>query len=247
MPNQTRIVSPGPTDRSVRTAGGEVLHPPADWVLLPPGDATLTRRVKAAGPTWTVQQKRGRKIFSQGVWAPAAVVETVRAELAVERSTPEYARQREAGTRRRERQQADYVEDFHAAVLHFLDFDPRYADLAERLARAVTEHATPVGSGTVARTRRIPIERRAEAAVIAWMRHTTTGYDGMVIPRIKGKRREVRRLLAEQSRKLLRAYRAGESVDQASCPLVAALGKFPGSAVADASATGMPANRASGS
>jgi hypothetical protein len=35
--------------------------------------------------------------------------------------------------------------------------------------------------------------------VIAWMRHQTTGYDGMVIPRVKGKRREVRRLLARRS------------------------------------------------
>jgi hypothetical protein len=54
------------------------------------------------------------------------------------------------------------------------------------LAQAVTDHATPVGSGTVARTKRIPVEQRAEAAVIAWMRHQTTGYDGMVIPRVKG-------------------------------------------------------------
>lgn len=29
---------------------------------------------------------------------------------------------------------------------------------------AITDHAVPVGSGTVARTQRIPIERRAEAA-----------------------------------------------------------------------------------
>src|SRR5262245_35002800 len=96
MPPRTQIVAPGPTDRSVRTHAGAILQPPADWVLLPPGDATLTRRVKAAGPTWTVQQKRGRKTFSRGVWAPAAIVEQVRAELAAERATPEYARQREA-------------------------------------------------------------------------------------------------------------------------------------------------------
>ena len=45
---------------------------------------------------------------------------------------------------------------------------------------------------------------KAEAAVIAWMRHQTTGYDGMVIPRIKGKRREVRRMLADaRSRSLV--------------------------------------------
>ena len=28
---------------------------------MPPGDAGLTRRVKAAGPSWTVIEKRGRK------------------------------------------------------------------------------------------------------------------------------------------------------------------------------------------
>ncbi len=70
MPDQTRIVAPGPSDRTVRTADGKILHAPADWELLPPGDATLTRRVKAAGPTWTVQVKKGRKTFSRGVWAP---------------------------------------------------------------------------------------------------------------------------------------------------------------------------------
>jgi hypothetical protein len=41
--------------------------------------------------------------------------------------------------------------------------------LAEKLAAAVPQHATPVGSGTVAGTERIPIHERAEAAVIAWM------------------------------------------------------------------------------
>ena len=61
MPDRTRIVAPGPSDCTVRTADGQILDAPADWELLPPGDATLTRRVKAAGPTWTVQVKKGRK------------------------------------------------------------------------------------------------------------------------------------------------------------------------------------------
>ena len=39
-----RTFAPGPYDRSVRTATGEVRHPPADWSLLPPGDPALTRR-----------------------------------------------------------------------------------------------------------------------------------------------------------------------------------------------------------
>ena len=81
MPDQTRIVTPGPTDRTVRTADGHILHAPANWELLPPGDATLTRRVKAAGPTWTIQEKKGRKTFSRGVRAPADRISAIRADL----------------------------------------------------------------------------------------------------------------------------------------------------------------------
>jgi hypothetical protein len=224
MPIQTRIVAPGPTDRAVRTADGQILHAPADWDLLPPGDAGLTRRVKAAGPTWTVQEKKGRKTFSQGIWASAARIATIRAELEAERSTDAYAKRRATDTARRERKQTEYVEDFRGAVLAFLDFAPGYAGLAEQLADAVTQHATPVGSGTVARTQRIPIERRAESAVIAWLRHQTTAYDNMKIARIKGQRREVRRMLAEQSRRLLEKYRAGSEPDPA-CPLRRALSR----------------------
>lgn len=223
VPNQSLVVSPGPTERSVRTPDGQVLTAPADWLLLPPGDPGLTRRVKAAGPTWTVQEKRGRKIFSRGVWAPAARVEAIRAELASERSTESYAKRKQADAARRERKQGEYVEDFQAAVMAFLAFAPAHQELAGRLVAAVTAHATPVGSGTVARTQRIPIERRAESAVIAWLRHQTTSYDHMQIARIKGQRREVRRMLAEESRRLLAKYRGGLAGDLLSCPLAAAL------------------------
>ena len=54
------------------------------------------------------------------------------------------------------------------------------------------------------------------------MRHQTTGYDWMAIPRVKGKRREVRRMLARRSQELLERYRRGESVPEA-CPLKRAL------------------------
>ncbi|MDB5320602.1 MAG: hypothetical protein JWN40_2233 [Phycisphaerales bacterium] len=225
IPPQTQVVSPGPSPRAVRTADGQILHAPADWVLVPPGDPGLTRRIKAAGPTWTVQEKRGRKTFSQGVWALGANVEAARAALAAERATPQYASRREADARRREVEQADYVAEFHHAVLSYLAFHPQHARLADELAKAVADHATPVGSGTVARTERIPVEQRAEAAVIAWMRHKTTAYDTMAIPRVKGKRREIRRLLAGRSKALLGAYRAGRVVDPAACPLQRALGE----------------------
>jgi hypothetical protein len=54
------------------------------------------------------------------------------------------------------------------------------------------------------------------------MRHQTTGYDGMVIPRVKGQRREVRRMLVQRSKDLLARYRRGEPVPE-GCPLKTAL------------------------
>ena len=122
MPNETRIVAPGPSDRSVRTGDGQILQAPSDWELLPPGDAAMTRRVKAAGPNWTVQQKKGRKVFSLGVWAPAERIASIRVDLESERSTDAYAKRRAADKARRERKQSEYVEDFRVAVLTFLDF-----------------------------------------------------------------------------------------------------------------------------
>jgi hypothetical protein len=71
----------------------------------------------------------------------------------------------------------------------------------------------------VARTKRIPGDRRAEAAVSAWLRHQTTVYDSMHISRVKGRRREVRRILARQSKTLLDGYWVGRAVDANTCPL----------------------------
>jgi hypothetical protein len=217
------IFTPGPTPITVRAVDGKVLAVPDGWVLLPPGDAALTRRVKAAGDHWVVQEKKGRKIFSRGVWVPAATIDRIRLELTAERSTESFAKRKQASANRRDKAQAVYAEDFTGAVVTFLAFHPAHADMAQNLARIVADHATPVGSGTVARTKRIPLEQRAEAAVIAWMRHQTTGYDSMSIPRVKGKRREVRRMLAQRSKELLARYRRGD-VGTGDCPLAKALG-----------------------
>ncbi len=219
MPTETREVRPFSTPRRVLGADGRVLTVPDDWALLPPGDAALSRRIKADGPSWTVIELKGNKRFSRGIWAPAARIEALRAELLVERMDPAYTRKLEAGRARRAVEQAEYVEDFRGAVLAFLAFHAVYREVAERMATLITTHATPVGSGTVARTERIPIEERVEAATIAWMRHQTTGYDNMVIPRVKGQRREVRRMLAQRSVQLLARYRRGEPVAPATCPL----------------------------
>lgn len=202
---------------------GQRLSPPAGWACLPPGDAGLTRRVKLAGPSWAVLEKRGRKVFSKGLWAPKENIEAARQALLDERSTESYAKKRQSDLARRERTQTEYVASFEQEVVAFLGFSKEWELLGRVMARQVAAHATPVGSGTVARTKRIPIAERAEAAVIAWMRHQTTTYDQLAIPRVKGKRREVRRELARISRAVLELHRRDVPHGIAGCPLCTAL------------------------
>ena len=201
---------------------------PLGWGCLPPGDAGLTRRVKQLGPSWAIIEKRGRKAFSKGLWAPRENIEAAKLALEAERSTPGYAKKRASATARRDHEQASYVVSFEVEILNFLRFSPRFEQLARAVARQVTVHATPVGSGTVARTKRIPIERRAESAVIAWMRHQTTAYDSMKIARIKGERREVRRELATISRAVLDLHRRDVGHAAKACPLCAAVPSVAG-------------------
>lgn len=216
------LLAPTPKPNEFVGPDGRKYTPPTDWACLPPGDAGLTRRVKQAGPSWAVVEKRGRKTFSKGLWAPRTNIEAAKAALDAERSTIAYAKKRAAATARREREQTEYVASFEDEVLRFLGFAPAWTELARSVARRVTAHATPVGSGTVARTERIPVHERAEAAVIAWMRHQTTAYDRMSVPRVKGARRELRRELAQISRAVLDLHRVDRAHVAATCPLCVA-------------------------
>lgn len=217
------VLAPTSDPRVFVAPDGSRHTPPTGWVCLPPGDAALTRRVKLAGPSWAVLEKRGRKVFSKGLWAPRENVEAVRAAIEAERATEGYAKKRQTDRARRERTQAEYVVTFEQEVLTFLCFSREWLDLGRVMARKVAAHATPVGSGTVARTKRISVAERAEAAVIAWMRHQTTAYDRLAIPRVKGKRREVRRELARVSRVVLDQHRRDVPHGIAECPLCAAI------------------------
>jgi hypothetical protein len=205
---------------------GRVVTPPAGWKFLPSGDAALTRRVKLAGPHWVVNTLYRKKLSAIGLWAPADTIAAEKAKREQEQATPEYQKRRQAAQRQRDKKQQCYAQEFHAAVVAFLDFAPKWADMAERLAEAVTEHAVPIGSGTVARTERISIEERAEAAVIAWMRHQTSNYDRRFIAHISGERRRVRQEINLESRVILKEYRRGWDVDQRSCPLARALRRY---------------------
>ncbi|MFH2122295.1 MAG: DUF2293 domain-containing protein [Pseudomonadota bacterium] len=222
MAHSHRLVQPGRVPGTVLSEAGERLNPPEDWAFLPAGDAALTRSVKAMGETWVVQVRKGKRLISKGIWAEKSHILASQQEVEARRSSPEYERRRKGELARREARQDAFVAEFCAEVIRFLAFHPRYQVEAKLLGEKISAHATPVGSGTVARTGRIPIAGRAEAAVIAWMRHQTTAYDSMSIARVKGKRREMRRLLAIKSLELLQAYRQGQDLDE-NCPLKKAL------------------------
>lgn len=218
MSDKNRIVKPARVAGTVLAEDGSVLKIPAGWELLEPGDGPLTKHVKAKGPSWLVQVKKGRRLMSKGIWTAREHIVEGRREIEEKRSTAGYAKKRKTDLARKERLHREYVTTFSREVASFLSFDPRYKALEEKLALAVTIHATPVGSGTVARTSRIPVQERASKAVVAWLRHQTTSYDRMSIARVKGRRREVRRELAMQSLELLERYRQGEDISD-SCPL----------------------------
>jgi hypothetical protein len=220
---ESRKVRPGPGPRQVLNEYGVVETIPGNWDLLPPGDAALSRRIKQDGPSITVIAVKGRRRFSRGIWAPSSRIAALRGGLLAERQDPSYQKKLDASRRRRADDQEVYAGVFRNAVLGYLNFHSAFQPLAEALADSIATHAVPVGSGTVARTARIPIEERASAATIAWLRHQATPYEQMEISRAAGRRRQVRRMLAHRSTELLARYRAGRPVDPANCPLLAAL------------------------
>jgi hypothetical protein len=91
----------GPTLTTVRAPDGTVHTVPDGWVLVPPGDAALTRCVRLAGESWSVAQKRGRKVFSRGVWTPATTVEPSTASCPSEKWKPTHDDRRRRNPSRR--------------------------------------------------------------------------------------------------------------------------------------------------
>jgi Uncharacterized conserved protein (DUF2293). len=216
-----RIVKPANKGK-ITGENGETLSPPSSWTFLPAADAGVTRKVTSKGKYWRVEVKKGRRTISLGIWAPADTILQAQQEVQTMRSTDEYQKKKIYTAERREKKQAEYDTEFCMAVEQYLNFHSKYKELEQKLARVVTTHAIPIGSGTVARTQLIPIEERAAHAVIAWMRHQTTTYDNMKIARIKGERRSIRRQLAQISVNLLTGYREGKDMDE-NCPLQQAL------------------------
>ena len=188
-------------------------------------DSSVTRKLKSLGPTWTVQEKKGRKTFSHGVWAAKDQLQEAKALVQAQREDPKHQKKLAQAKVRREEKEEVFGEDFQQAIIAFLNFHQKHQALVEKLAVLVKEHAVPVGSGTVARSASVTLQDKAALAVMAWMRHQTSDYDSTVVPRIKGARRELRRKIARQSERILEKYRTGIEADLGLCPLYKALGK----------------------
>ncbi len=225
MPTQTRSFLITKSDNTLKDKAGNVFTVPKGWVNLPAGDASITRKLKSLGPTWTVQEKKGRKTFSHGVWAAAEHIQEAKALVEAQRADPKHQKKLAQAKVRREEKEEVFGEDFQQAIISFLNFDKKYQTLVETLSVLVKEHAVPVGSGTVARSSSVTLNDKAAMAVMAWMRHQTSNYDSTSVPRIKGARRELRRKIARQSERILAKYRSGIDADLSDCPLYKALNK----------------------
>jgi len=223
MPTETRSFLITESDRRLKDKTGKVFLVPTGWENLPAGDASVTRKLKSLGPTWTVQEKKGRKAFSHGVWAAKQQIKQAITLVEAQRADPKYQKKLDQVKVRREAKETVFGEDFQQAIMQFLNFDQKHHLLVEQLSKLVKEHAVPVGSGTVARSSSVTLEDKAALAVMAWMRHQTSAYDSTSVARVKGARRELRRQIARQSERILAKYRSGDDVDFKVCPLFKAL------------------------
>lgn len=223
MPTETRTFLVTKSDPRLKDKAGKLYTIPEHWENLPAGDASITRKLKSLGPTWTVQEKKGRKTFSHGVWAAKEQIEKAKALVTAQRADPQHQKRLAQAKIRREEKQAIFADDFQQAIIQFLNFEPKYQALSEQLSLLVKEHAVPVGSGTVARSSSVNLNDKAALAVMAWMRHQTSDYDSTSVPRIKGARRELRRKIARRSEQILNRYRSGDNFDSNTCPLYKAL------------------------
>ena len=155
------------------------LSGPKEWEFLPAGDANLTRTVKRLGPHWVVVKSGKGYTRTVGVLAPSPSVGEAR-KLA---ETTEVRRlnTRKQSLERRQRQEGRYKQCFAEAVLKYLSFAPRHADVAQRIAEGAAQRATVVGSGRVGRTQTLSLEEKAELAARAYIRHRHTKFEDRLI------------------------------------------------------------------
>ena len=154
------------------------LEIPEDWDFLPSGAAFVTRRVKAAGTFWVAWRPRGRNRPHRrkfGLWAPKAAIEQAWADAAA--TEERRAKQREQGSKSRERPENVYRDELADAIRRFLAFAPEHTELSNEIASEAATRAAVVGSGRVGWTRTLSLDERAALAARALIRHRYTNYE----------------------------------------------------------------------
>ena len=149
----------------------DVVDVPEGWEFLPTGQAFVTRTVKAGGVFWLAWVPRSRTWRHRrllGLWAPGATIAS--AEHADEATKLARESRRDAGARRRARQEARYQSELAEAIVNYLAFSAENQALAQSIAASASERAAVVGSGRVGRTRVLTLAERAR-----WQREPRSG------------------------------------------------------------------------
>lgn len=158
-------------------------------VLLPAGNAALSRRAKKESTLCVLVQRfnRRRKRYErQGILVEEAALE--RAEQQCLADEDVRARRRERDARRREVRDVEFQTAFAATVRQL------YPGCPAARAQAIAEHAGTRGSGRVGRSAagRALDEEAVRLAVIASVRHLDTAYDRLLmdgVPRMQARER----------------------------------------------------------
>jgi hypothetical protein len=176
-------------------------------VLVPRGDAALTRRAWAASGLRAVvlRWSRSRRRYErQGILVEEEALQQAEAACLSDEEARAARRKREA--ERRRALDAAYVDAFAAAVAR------RYPGAPPGTARAVAEHACSIHSGRVGRSaaaKRLDPEA-IDLAVRAHVRHRFTDYDGHLMRGVE--RDEARAMVADRVEAILAAWR-GDAAD----------------------------------
>lgn len=167
----------------VRESRLGIIPIPEGWALLESGDALLTRRVKGRGKHWDYYRVLKTKSYDRklGVFAPVSIIEVERAKVSHERGTKEYQQRLQRSQKSRQKKDDEYTREFAEACHQFLGFHHDHDELAWDIAWGAASVATDVGSGRVGRTTKLLIEKKAELAVRAYIRHNFTDYDERLI------------------------------------------------------------------
>ncbi|GAA3490097.1 DUF2293 domain-containing protein [Streptomyces cremeus] len=171
-------------------------------VLLPRGDAALTRRAREGSSLWAVvvrHNKRRKRYERQGLLVEEAAL--ARAESACLADAEARSRRRDRDAARRAAEDVTFTASFTAAVLALFPGCP------PGRAHAVAAHTSQRGSGRVGRSAagRALDEAAVTAAVRASVRHVDTPYDALLMAGIP--RHEARARVSAAAEEVLTGWR----------------------------------------